>query len=151
MDEFIADLKKFKQNLKEKEIEIKKTVSENITKRIADRMEEGLGTETWGVSSKPYKELKKSTIESRKKNPKLSSKTSPETSNQIETGKMHSQLKSKKKGKDYETGFFGDRAKIAKTQEEKGRATLFLNDEDLDLIDKIIEEQVDEAFKKSFE
>ena len=150
MDEFIKDLKKFKENLKEEEKEIKRIISETMVQRIGNRMQEGLGTETWGVASKPYKKLKDSTVKKRSKNLKLSPKTTPSTSNQIETGKMHDQLASKKKGKDYETGFFGDRAKVAKIQEDNGRATLFLNKEDLEIIDDILDEQVDNLLKKTF-
>jgi hypothetical protein len=150
MDKFIKDLKDFKKKLKKDLPKIEKEVAKSLVDKIKKRMEDGLGVDKEFGEPTPYKKLKKSTIKSRQRNKKLSPLTSPEKSNQIETGRMYKQLKSKKINKEQHIGFFGDRAEVAEYQEEGGRITLNISEEESQDIDKIIDLHVDKIFNESF-
>lgn len=142
---------------------LKKTwegLSEPLVHSIKQRMEDGKGqTSQTGGKSRMYKKLKPSTIKGRRKleeEGKLSDRTLPGLSNQLQSGKLIDSIEAKVTNKTLTISPTGDRAEIAEYQEDKGRPTFYLNNEEIDMVEEALLDMaeqtvldaIDEVFKK---
>ena len=153
-------LKELEKLLDQFEKELNKTIlnksylgkiGKDIKKVIQARTEAGYGVSNGNL--KRYKSLKQKTIERRsslKKRGKLSSRTSPSESNQIESGTFVEGIDYQVKGNSVEISPPKNREKMAEGQERIGRTTFDLTDKELDKIAKDIEKQIDNAIDKLF-
>lgn len=151
LDQFLNDfIKEFETSVR-KEM---KPLGNKLLKEIQERTIEGNGVTDSG-KIKPFKRLKKSTIASRhskQKNGKLSSLTTPEKSNQIETGHMimdaKVKIKNKSKGLGVEIAPPKDREDIQTYQEDMGRTAFNIDTDQQQYIEDLVSGCADKAIKK---
>lgn len=156
------DISKLNNLIKDLEMKLKqklinrsffKSVSKDIREEIQDRVQRGYGVEEHGKSKQKLKRLATSTKIRRKHlkiKGKLSSKTSPTKSNQIETGKMLESLKESANRYGFDIEVRGNRKKVYEYQEEGGRPWLYLTKEEEKTLDKAVEKGLDDAFDDIF-
>lgn len=151
LDSFIND---FVDDFKKQVRKEMKPLSSKLLQGIKDRTVAGVGVDD--NLDKNFKPLKKTTIASRKskqKNGKLSSLTSPETSNQIDTGRMVMGTKAKVQDKDNELSIIiyppVERMDVAEYQEKMGRTYLDIGPDMEDFIEEQISNIADKAINKA--
>lgn len=118
---------------------------------VKERITSGLGVEKNDGTEKPFKKLKDSTIRRRErlqKKGRLSSKTSPDTSNQTESGEMVREIKAIKNGLNITIKPSASREDVAQKQEEMGRPSFNLSKKEIDKIEDVIEKTVDNVISK---
>lgn len=143
------DIKDFEQNLKKRfdknAKKIYTKISYSLEESIKDRWEKGLGVNETGGKTKKLKKLNLSTIKNREykeSKGELDSRTKPKTSNLIMSGKTIDSIEAEISDTELLIGS-KDRNEIIKANEEKGRSILFLSKEEVEIIDKIIDEEID--------
>lgn len=147
-DKFIKDLEKGLTEIIDKR-QLHK-MGTRVKDAIKERMREGFSVDAQG-NMKPYKPLAQKTIDKRRKNAQLSSLTSPQTSNQIETGKMYDSIRTYSSTGEVFIGIAesNDRSEVAEYQDE-ARPTFNLSKEEQDLVQEIMEELAEKILKKIF-
>ena len=153
LDELERLLKQLERELNQKILSksFLNKLGKRIVKEIKDRSKKGFGVQN-GKKTK-YKPLEHSTKQRRrilKGQGRLSNETSPETSNQIESGKFIRGIHSRVNGETIEILPPSSREDIARFQEELGRITLELTDEDEAKIVKKVEDDIDKILDDIF-
>lgn len=123
-------------------------IGDKLVDVVKNRIIDGYGVEENGGKKKKFKKLKKSTIKARERK-KLSSKTKPATSNQVETGTFVEGIYA-------EAGDDGsitlqppsDREDMAAAQELNGRPSLYLTDKEEEMFEDMVDEIIDDVLAK---
>jgi hypothetical protein len=126
-------------------------IGAGLVKFVKVRTQEGIGVSN-GKASK-YKSLKERTVERRKRlraKGKLDGRTSPEISNQIESGKFIDGIHHKADKDSIEILPSKDRKKMADGQEKQGRTTFDLTEKEAKYITDEIEKEIDKIIDKLF-
>lgn len=157
-NELVKSINDLKNDLKKRLIgkdAILKKIDEKILPSIRNKWEAGQSSKITGGRRKNIKPLAKSTIEYRKTladNGDLSNLTTPTKSNMISTGETYNQLDSKVNSKSLIIGVKSEKAKLILAEnEENGRVILILDENEINMIDRIIDEEIEETlnnFKK---
>ena len=126
-------------------------IAENTKQTLQERITAGFGVSRNNGTEKKFKDLKDSTIRKRKilqKKGKLSSKTTPATSNQTETGLMVSDIKALTDGLNITVKPSAAREDVAEKQEEMGRPSFYLSKKEIDNIEKKVEDMANQVLDK---
>jgi hypothetical protein len=133
LDQLLSRIKNLKIKSSKKALA---DIGKTLVKEIKIRTIDGYGVNSSGQAEN-FKRLKEDTIKARKRNKKLDSRTSPETSNQIESGGFVDSIKSQVTDNTIEIKPSDKLQGLAKGQEKMGR-TIFKLEEDQ--IEKIKEQ-----------
>lgn len=152
----LDSISKLLDNLQETiEADLKKgaisKIADTTKEAVKERITAGLGVSVNNGTEKPFKKLKDSTIRRRErlqKKGRLSSKTSPETSNQTESGEMVREIKAIKSGLNITIKPSASREDVAQKQEEMGRPSFNLSKKEIDKIEEVVEKTVDSVINK---
>ena len=149
----MSELKKIRDALKAIVIatssrETMKEVAEYLVEEIPRRTRAGLGVSGKGKPAKNFKKLAPITVENRKEDPALSSKTTPSTSNLTHTGKMVDSINYKATTGKAIVKLQKPQATKAKKNIELGRRFMEVSDKDLDKITDIIGKNIEAEINK---
>ena len=144
-------LKKIEKDLEDKLGEkLLKKIGDNVLKKIKHRWITGQGVSETGGSKKPLKKLSPISVvlrEDLKEKGKLSNLTKPDKSNLISSGDTYNSLSYEVKDESVEIGIDEANAYKITDNENRNRKMLYLSKEELEIIDKLIEDEIDKILK----
>ncbi len=148
----VSDLKLLQKKLETVIARELPKIGEDLKEQVVERIQDGYGVSKDGGKKAKFNKLKDSTIKSReykKKKGKLSDNTSPEISNQTETGRMVEDMvvKTSKKGLELTLKPPKDREEVAEHNVQKGRIAYNISGEELKELNNTIQDLADKVVK----
>lgn len=148
IEDLLIDLRNIPEEVK-KRIN-KEELGRSIVEMILDRVQNGgMGVKQMGDTPEFFERLKDSSIKKRtylQRNKKLSDKTTPDTSNQTETGRMLDSLTYKSVPEGIQIYISDPDRQDVYDHQSKDRPWLFFTNEELEHIDSTYEKAINEAF-----
>lgn len=152
INDLVPDIKNFEKKLQKTfDKNVKKVytkISYSLEESIKNRWEKGVGVDETGGKTKKLKSLSKNTVKIREEKDKkgeLDSRTKPQTSNLIMSGKTIDSIQADISNTELLIGS-SDRTQIIADNEQRGRSILFLSDKEVEIVDEIIEKELDKLF-----
>lgn len=150
------DFDKLEKNLEKAFAKNSKAIYNKIGKEIREmivgRWQDGMGVKEHEAKASKLKDLKPSTIKSRTykaKKGKLDSRTKPDMSNLIDSGKTIDSINYYANNEELIIGS-KTREEIIGYNEEKDRAVLYLSNIEAEKIQEIVDKEIDDIFNKTF-